>query len=96
VAGVSDQLLLGNLTPGALLGVVFLLIMFGRLVPLAMVKARMADKDEIITDLRGYITVLEHNNAQLRRGNNAAEGLLNAAEAAVSPNSREAAGADDH
>lgn len=70
--------ILSSLSPAGLLGLGVLLLMFGRLVPRSIMLARMADKDAIIGEQRGYITSLERNNALLRLGNEATVGVVTA------------------
>ncbi len=67
-----------SLTPSGLLGLVFLMVMLGYLVPVRMMRARLADKDEIIKDLRTPNAVLKRNNDQLLRGNTATVQVLDA------------------
>ena len=67
-----------SLTPSGLLGLVFVMVMLGYLVPVRMMRARLADKDEIIKDLRTANAVLKRNNDQLLRGNTATVQVLDA------------------
>lgn len=67
-----------SLTPSGLLGLVFVMVMFGYLVPVKIVRGRLADKDEIIRDLRVANSVLKKNNDQLLRGNTATVQVLDA------------------
>lgn len=67
-----------SLTPSGLLGLVFVMVMLGYLVPVRMMRARLADKDEIIKDLRQANAVLVRNNHQLLRGNTATVQVLDA------------------
>jgi hypothetical protein len=67
-----------SLTPSGLLGLVVVMVMFGWLVPIRIVRGRLADKDAIIADLRQANAVLNKNNAQLLRGNTAAVQVLDA------------------
>lgn len=67
-----------SLTPSGLLGLVFVMVMFGYLVPVKIVRGRLADKDEIIRDLRVANSVLKRNNDQLLRGNTATVQVLDA------------------
>lgn len=71
-------------TPEGLLGLVVVMIMFGYLVPLRLVRGRLADKDAIIAELRQANTVLKMNNAQLLRGNTATVQVLDALPEVVS------------
>ncbi len=48
---------------------VVLLIMFGGLVPIRMVRKLLAEKDVTIADLRATIAVYDRNNKALLRGN---------------------------
>jgi len=72
-----------SLTPSGLLGLVFVMVMLGWLVPLRIVRGRLADKDEIIADLRSANAVLKQNNDQLLRGNTATVQVLDALPEAV-------------
>jgi hypothetical protein len=72
-----------SLTPSGLLGLVFIMVMFGWLVPIRMVRARLADKDQTIADLRQFNEVLKRNNDQLLRGNTATVQVLDALPDAV-------------
>jgi hypothetical protein len=67
-----------SLTPSGLLGLVFVMVMFGWLVPIRMVRGRLADKDAMIADLRQANAVLKRNNDQLLRGNTATVQVLDA------------------
>ena len=67
-----------SLTPSGLLGLVVVMVMFGWLVPLRIVRGRLADKDVIIADLRQANAVLKRNNDQLLRGNTATVQVLDA------------------
>ena len=67
-----------SLTPSGLLGLVFLMIMMGWLVPLRIVRGRLADKDAIISELRRANAILIRNNAQLLKGNSATVQVLDA------------------
>lgn len=73
-----------TLTPPGLLGLCVLMIMFGYLVPLRMVKSRLADKDDVIAELRKANRMLERNNEQLLRGSKATVQVLEALPEAVS------------
>lgn len=72
-----------SLTPSGLLGLVFVMVMFGWLVPIRMVRGRLADKDVIIADLRRVNEALMKNNEQLLRGNTATVQVLDALPDAV-------------
>ena len=72
-----------SLTPSGLLGLVFVMVMLGWLVPLRIVRGRLADKDEIIADLRSANAVLKQINVQLLRGNTATVQVLDALPEAV-------------
>lgn len=67
-----------SLTPSGLLGLVFVMVLFGWLVPVRIVRGRLADKDAIIADLRQANAVLKKNNDQLLRGNTATVQVLDA------------------
>lgn len=67
-----------SLTPTGLLGLFVLALLFGYLVPLRIVRGRLADKDELIKELRAALTAERENSAQLRRGNGAAVQVLEA------------------
>lgn len=67
-----------SLTPSGLLGLVVVMMMFGYLVPVRIVRGRLADKDEIIKDLRAANATLKRNNDQLLRGNTATVQVLDA------------------
>lgn len=67
-----------SLTPSGLLGLVVVMVMFGWLVPIRIVRGRLADKDAIIADLRTANAVLKKNNDQLLRGNTATVQVLDA------------------
>lgn len=67
-----------SLTPSGLLGLVFVMVMFGWLVPIRMVRGRLADKDARIADLLSANAVLKRNNDQLLRGNTATVQVLDA------------------
>lgn len=67
-----------SLTPSGLLGLVVVMVMFGWLVPLKIVRGRLADKDVIIADLRRFNAALVRNNDQLLRGNTATVQVLDA------------------
>lgn len=67
-----------SLTPSGLLGLVVVMVMFGWLVPLRIVRGRLADKDVIIADLRRFNAALMRNNDQLLRGNTATVQVLDA------------------
>lgn len=70
-------------TPEGLLGLVVVMMMFGYLVPLRIVRGRLADKDITIADLRQANAVLRANNAGLLQGNTAAVQVLEALPDAV-------------
>jgi hypothetical protein len=59
------------------------MIMTGYLIPLKIVRGRLADKDLVIEHLQKANDVLQRNNAQLLRGNNAAVQVLDALPDAV-------------
>lgn len=80
----ADLTQFATFTPSGLLGLCVVLIMFGYLVPLRMVKARLADKDAVIADLREANRVLKVNNDQLLRGSKATVQVLEAIPDAVS------------
>lgn len=65
-----------SLTPEGLLGVVVVMILFGYLVPLKIVRGRLADKDIVIADLRQAVADLRRNNDQLLLGNSATVQVL--------------------
>lgn len=65
-------------TPGGLLGVVVVMMMFGYLIPVRIVRGRLADKDIVIAELRRSNEVLLQNNARLLAGNTAAVQVLEA------------------
>lgn len=67
-----------SLTPSGLLGLVFIMVMFGWLVPVRIMRARLADKDERIAELVAANKVLKKNNEQLLRGNTATVQVLDA------------------
>lgn len=67
-----------SLTPSGLLGLVVVMVMFGWLVPIRIVRGRLADKDAIIAEQRATIVVLKKNNDQLLRGNTATVQVLDA------------------
>lgn len=67
-----------SLTPSGLLGLVFVMVMFGWLVPVRIMRGRLADKDVIIADLRAANAALLRNNNQLLRGNTATVQVLDA------------------
>lgn len=75
---LSDFAPLIQLTPSGLLGVVIVMILFGYLVPLRIVRGRLADKDEIIVGLKRLNAVLIRNNEQLLRGSTATVQVLEA------------------
>ena len=72
-----------SLTPSGLLGLCVVMIMTGYLIPLKIVRGRLADKDLVIEHLQKANDVLQRNNAQLLRGNNAAVQVLDALPDAV-------------
>lgn len=72
-----------SLTPEGLLGVVVVMILFGYLVPLKIVRGRLADKDIVIADLRQAVADLRRNNDQLLLGNSATVQVLDALPDAV-------------
>lgn len=65
-------------TPEGLLGLVVVMVLFGYLVPLRIVRGRLSDKDVIISEQRQTITALLRNNDQLLRGNTATVQVLDA------------------
>jgi hypothetical protein len=67
-----------SFTPEGLLGLVVVMVLFGYLVPLRIVRGRLADKDAIITEQRQTIAALLKNNDQLLRGNSATVQVLDA------------------
>ena len=67
-----------SLTPSGLLGLVVVMIMFGWLVPIRLVRGRLADKDALIAQQAQTILDLRKNNAQLLRGNTATVQVLDA------------------
>lgn len=72
-----------QLTPSGLLGLVVVMILMGYLVPLKIVRGRLADKDVVIAHLQKLNDVLQRNNAQLLRGNDAAVQVFDALPGAV-------------
>jgi hypothetical protein len=58
-----------SLTPAGLLGLCVLLILFGYLVPVKIVRDRMADKDALIRQQADAIRDLRANNLQLLKAN---------------------------
>lgn len=72
-----------SLTPSGLLGLVVVMILLGYLVPLRIVRGRLADKDIVIAHLQQVNEVLQRNNAQLLRGNDAAVQVFDALPGAV-------------
>ena len=75
---MSELAPFASLTPAGLLGLVVLMIMLGYLVPLRIVRGRLADKDAVISEQRQTIAVLLKNNNQLLRGNTATVQVLEA------------------
>lgn len=73
-----------SLSPAALAGLVVLMILTGKLVPVSMLRAQLAAKNEIIADLREALASERANSAQLRRGNGAAVQVLEALPEVVS------------
>lgn len=67
-----------SLSPAALLGLVVLMILTGKLVPVSMLRQQLAAKNDTIADLREALTSERANSAQLRRGNGAAVQVLEA------------------
>lgn len=65
-------------TPEGLLGLVVVMILLGWLVPLRIVRGRLADKDAVIAEQNRTIAVLLRNNRQLLRGNTTTQQLLDA------------------
>jgi hypothetical protein len=72
-----------NWTAEGVLGLVIILIIFGLLVPARIVKARMADKDQMIAEAQRYARVLEANNELLRRGGYSTVQVLDALPPAI-------------
>lgn len=70
-------------TPEGLLGLLIAMIMLGYLIPLRIVRGRLADKDAIIAEQRAVIADLRRNNDQLLRGNSATVQVLDATAEAV-------------
>ncbi len=73
-----------DVTPKGLLGLVFVMVMMGWLVPLRLVRGRLADKDAIIAAQAREIAVLTRNNDQLLRGNGATVHVLESLPPAIS------------
>lgn len=67
-----------SFTPEGLLGLVVVMVLLGYLVPLRIVRGRLADKDAVIAEQRQTIAILRQNNAQLLRGNTATVQVLDA------------------
>ena len=61
--------LVGSWTPGSILGLVVVCIIFGWLVPARMVAKLLAEKDSTIAAQQRTIDVLLRNNNQLLLGN---------------------------
>lgn len=78
-----------SLTPSGLLGIVVVMILMGYLVPLRIVRGRLADKDMVIDHLTRVNDVLQRNNAQLLRGNDAAVQVFDALPGAVGSDNAE-------
>lgn len=74
-----------SFTPEGLLGLVVVMMLFGYLVPLRIVRGRLADKDKIIADQAQTIARLSRNNDQLLRGNTTAVQVLESTAEAVGP-----------
>lgn len=72
-----------SFTPEGLLGLVVVMMLFGYLVPLRVVRGRLADKDAIIADQARTIERLSSNNDQLLRGNATAVQVLESTAEAV-------------
>lgn len=72
-----------SLTPAGLVGLCVVLILLGYLVPVKIVRDRMADKDALIAQQAAAIADLRRNNAQLLRGNTATVQVLDALPDAV-------------
>lgn len=68
--------LLTNFSAPTLLGAVFLLVMFGGLVPIRVVRRMLADKDALIAEQRAAIAVLTRNNNALLRTSDATVHVL--------------------
>lgn len=75
---LTDLAPLIEFTPAGILGLVVVLIAAGYLLPLRIVRGRLADKDYIIAEQRRVIVILQQNNAQLLLGNTAAVHVLDA------------------
>lgn len=67
-----------SLTPSGLLGLCVVMILMGYLIPLRVVRGRLADKDTIIAQLQRENDVLQRNNAQLLKGSVATVQVLDA------------------
>lgn len=67
-----------SLTPSGLLGLGVVMMMMGYLIPLKVVRGRLADKDAIIAQLQRTNDVLQRNNIQLLKGNTATVQVLDA------------------
>jgi hypothetical protein len=67
-----------SFTPEGLLGLVVVMMLFGYLVPLRVVRGRLADKDAIIADQAHTIARLSRNNDQLLLGNTTTVQVLEA------------------
>ena len=70
-------------TPEALLGLFVVMLMFGYIVPLRIVRGRLADKDVVIKEQAQTILILKQNNAQLLMGNTATVQVLESTAEAV-------------
>lgn len=78
-----------SFTPEGLLGLVVVMMLFGYLVPLRVVRGRLADKDKIIADQARTIERLSSNNDQLLRGNTTAVQILESTAETVGGNNAE-------
>lgn len=75
---LGDLAPLIQFTPSGLLGLVVVMLLLGYLVPLRIVRGRLADKDAIIVEQRHTIAILRRNNDQLLRGTTATVQVLEA------------------
>lgn len=67
-----------SLTPSGLLGLVVVMMMFGWLVPVRIMRGRLADKDMTIAQQKQTIAVLKANNAKLLRSQDVTSQVLDA------------------
>lgn len=72
-----------SMTPSGILGLVVVMILFGWLVPIRLVRGRLEDKDKLIAQQAQTISDLRRNNAQLLRGNTATVQVMEALPDAV-------------